>query len=67
MELQDIAAELRLQLRDHPYRTIAAMVGAGWILGRSLPLRDFLALAGLGARVAMAAVLEDAMADRARP
>lgn len=66
MDLQHIAAELRLELRDHPYWTIAAMVGVGWILGRSLPLRDFLTVAGLGARVAMEAALEDAMVDRAR-
>ena len=66
MDLQRIAEELRLQLREHPYWTIAAIVGLGWSLGRSLSLRDFLAVVGIGARVAMAATLEDAMSDRAR-
>ena len=67
MDLQRIAAELRLQLRERPYWTTAAIVGVGWIIGRSLPLRAVFAVAGIGARAAMAAALEGAISDRVRP
>ena len=67
MDPQRIAAELRTQLRERPYWTTAAIVGVGWILGRSLPLRAVLAVAGIGARAAMAAALEGAITDRVRP
>lgn len=67
MDPRRIAEELRLQLRERPYWTTAAIVGVGWILGRSLPLRAVLTVAGIGARVAMAAALEDVMTDRVRP
>ena len=57
MDPQRIAEELRSQLRERPYWTTAAIVGVGWILGRSLPLRAALAVASIGARAAMAAAL----------
>jgi len=67
MDPQRIAEELRSQLRERPYWTIATIVGVGWILGRSLPLRAALAVASIGARAAMAAALQDVISDRARP
>jgi hypothetical protein len=67
MDTQQITAELRAQLRDRPYWTTAAIVGVGWILGRSLPLRAVLAVASIGAQAAMAAALEGAVADHMRP
>ena len=67
MDPQRIAEELRTQLRERPYLTTAAFVGVGWILGRSLPLRALLAVAGIGARAAMVAALEDVVTDRVRP
>jgi len=66
MDPQRIAEELRTQLRERPYLTTAAFVGVGWILGRSLPLRAVLAVAGIGARAAMAGALEDVVSDRMR-
>lgn len=67
MDPQRIAEELRTQLRERPYSTTAMIVGVGWILGRSLPLRAVLAVAGIGARAVMAAALENAVSDRVRP
>jgi len=67
MDPQRIAKELRSQLRERPYWTTAAIVGVGWILGRSLPLRAVLVVAGIGARAAMAMALEDMISDRVRP
>ena len=67
MDPHRIAAELRSQLRERPYWTTAAIVGVGWILGRSLPLRAVFTLAGIGARAAMATALEDAIRGRVRP
>ena len=67
MDPQRIAEELRSQLGERPYWTIAAVVGVGWILGRSLPLRAALAVAGIGARAVMAAALEDVVSGRVRP
>ena len=67
MDPQRLLEELRSQLQEHPYATTAAFVGVGWILGRSLPLRAVLAVAGIGARAAMAAALEGAISDRMRP
>ena len=67
MDPQRIAEELRTQLRERPYWTTAAIVGVGWILGRSLPLRAVLAVAGIGARAALAAALEDVVGRRMRP
>lgn len=59
-------AELRQSFRDRPYWTTAAIVGVGWMLGRSLPLRAVIAVAGIGARAAVATALEDVVRDRAR-
>ena len=67
MNPQRIAQELRTQLRERPYWTTAALVGVGWILGRSLPLRAVLAVAGIGARAAMATAIEDVIGDHVRP
>ncbi len=67
MDPQRVVEELRTQLRERPYWTAAAIVGVGWILGRSLPLRAVLAVAGIGARTALAAALEGAVSDRMRP
>jgi hypothetical protein len=66
MDPQQIAEELRLQLRERPYWTTAAIVGVGWMLGRSFPLRAVLAAAGVGARAVMAVALEDVISDRMR-
>lgn len=66
MDPQRIAEELRSQLRERPYWTTGALVAVGWILGRSLPLRAVLAVAGIGARAAMAVALEDAVGERVR-
>lgn len=66
MDSLRIAKELRVQLRERPYWTTAAIVGVGWILGRSLPLRAVLAVASIGAQAAMAAALEDVVTDRVR-
>lgn len=67
MDPQRIAAELRSQLRARPYWTTAAIVGVGWVLGRTLPLRAVIAVAGIGARAAMVAALENVVIDRERP
>ncbi len=67
MDTQHLAEDLRTQLRERPYWTTAAIVGIGWILGRSLPLRAVLAVASIGAQAAMAAALEDVATDCMRP
>jgi len=67
MNSQRIAEELRSNLRERPYWTTAAIVGVGWILGRSLPLRAVLTVASIGARAAMVAAFEDAVTGRVRP
>jgi len=67
MDVQQIAEEVRSQLRERPYWTTAAIVGIGWVLGRSFPLRVVLAVAGIGARAVMAAALDDVVTDRVRP
>lgn len=64
METDELAAGLREQLRDRPYWTTAAFVGVGWILGRSLPLKVLLTVAGIGARAAVASALENVVRDR---
>ena len=64
MEPQAIVTSLRENLRERPYWTTAAFVGVGWILGRSLPLRAVLAVAGIGARAAVASALEDVVRQR---
>ena len=67
MDPRHLAEELRSQLHERPYWTTAAIVGVGWILGRSLPLRAVLAVAGIGVRAAMGAALEEVVSDRRRP
>lgn len=67
MDARDLAAELRRNFRERPYWTTAAFVGVGWILGRSLPLRALVAVAGIGARAAVATALEDIVRGRVRP
>jgi hypothetical protein len=64
MEASELAAELRTQFRERPYWTTAAFVGVGWILGRSLPLGALMTVAGIGARVAVATALENAVRGR---
>ena len=66
MEPQRLIADLRQNFRERPYWTTAAIVGVGWILGRSLPLRALIAVAGIGARAAVATALEDVVRDRVR-
>lgn len=67
MDAQHIAEELRTQLRERPYWTTAAIVGVGWILGRSLPLRAVLAVASIGVQAAMANAFEGVATDCVRP
>jgi hypothetical protein len=67
MDLQRVAAELCAQLRERPYWTTAAIVVVGWIVGRSLPLRAVAAMAGIGARAALAVALEDLVTHRSGP
>lgn len=64
METTEFASSLREQLRERPYWTTAAIVGVGWILGRSLPLGAVLTVAGIGARAAVASALENVVRDR---
>ena len=61
MELETLVDELIGQLRRRPYATLACVVGVGWLLGRSVPLRGVVALAGVGARAAMASTLDSAL------
>jgi hypothetical protein len=67
VDLQRLAAEVRSQVRERPYWTTAAFFGVGWILGRSrMPLRAVLAVAGIGARAAIAAAFEDVVFESMR-
>jgi hypothetical protein len=63
-EARALAAEFRRQLRERPYWTGIAVLGVGWVLGRSLPLRAMIALVGIGARAAASSALEDAVRTR---
>ena len=67
MTAQRVAEEFRSNLRERPYWTAAVIVGVGWLLGRSLPLRAVLTVASIGARAAMVAAFEDVVTDRVRP
>jgi len=67
MDRQHLLGDLREQLRERPYWTTAALVGVGWILGRSLPVRTLLALGGLGVRAAMGSAIEVAVRNQMRP
>lgn len=63
VELGAIEAELEEQLNEHPYVTLAAVAGIGWILGRKRPWGGLLALAGLGIRTALASAVESALRE----
>jgi hypothetical protein len=67
MDVESMRSELRKQFRERPYWTGAVFVGLGWVVGRTLPLRAVLAVAGLGARTALAAKLESAVLGQLRP
>ncbi|HTY16590.1 MAG TPA: hypothetical protein VMH82_02570 [Myxococcota bacterium] len=64
MTLQRFGADLRQQMHDRPYLTMAACVGVGWMLGRALPLRALVAVGGLAARAAAASAVEGAVRNR---
>jgi hypothetical protein len=64
MDTQRLTDELVSQLRTRPYGTLAVLFSVGWILGRSLPLRAVLAMAGIGARAAMTVAIEDVARPR---
>jgi hypothetical protein len=66
MDTQRFTKELISHLRERPYATLAALVGVGWVLGRAVPLRAVLAMAGVGARTAMTVALEDVARPRTR-
>ena len=61
MELESVVDELSQQLRARPYMTLACLVGVGWLLGRSVPMRGMVALAGVGARAALPGALGSAL------
>jgi hypothetical protein len=60
LDPERVFAELEQELRARPYRTLAGLVGAGWLLGRVVSTPALLALAGVGVRVALATVLVEA-------
>jgi hypothetical protein len=64
MDPQALAGDLRAQLRARPYATLIGAAGVGWMLGRSFSLRAWVALAGIGARSAVARALEGAVRER---
>ena len=66
MDTQAVIGELTDQLQERPYLTLAGLVGVGWILGRSVPLRALFAVAGVGARAAVAGTVERTVRDRMR-
>jgi len=66
MPLRRLEAELRRQLRERPYWTSAMVFGVGWLVGRTLPARALFAVAGLGARTALLAGVENAVLDQLR-
>jgi hypothetical protein len=61
-----LGAELVGQLQERPYLTLASLVGVGWILGRGVPLRALFAIAGVGARAAVATAVERSVRDHLR-
>lgn len=61
MELESVVDELSQQLRARPYTTLACLIGVGWLLGRSVPMRGMVALAGVGARAALTNALDSAL------
>jgi hypothetical protein len=42
------------------------LVGMGWVVGRTLPLRVLFAVAGFGARTALLSTIENTMLDQMR-
>lgn len=66
MELEKLVDELIGQLRRRPYATLACVLGVGWLVGRTLPLRGVVALAGVGARAALASTLDNAVRGSVR-
>lgn len=66
MPMRRLETELRRQLRDRPYWTSAMVFGVGWLVGRTLPMRVLFAVAGLGARSALLATVENAVLDQLR-
>ena len=64
MDIQRLKGDLVSQLRARPYGTLALLVSVGWVLGRTLPLRAVLAMAGVGARAAMTVAIEDVARPR---
>jgi hypothetical protein len=66
VDTQAVLAELSDQLQERPYMTLAGLIGVGWILGRSVPLRALFAVAGVGARAAVAGTVERTVRDRMR-
>jgi hypothetical protein len=67
MDIQRLKADLVSQLRARPYGTLGLLVSVGWVLGRTVPLRAVLALAGVGARAAMTVAIEDVARPRSAP
>lgn len=67
IRLDQLQGELQRQLRERPYWTSAVLVGMGWVVGRTLPLRALFAVAGFGARTALLSTLESAVLDQIRP
>jgi hypothetical protein len=65
MDTQRLKTELVRQLRARPYWTTAGVFCVGWVLGRTLPLRAVLAMAGIGARAAVAVAIEEVARPRA--
>lgn len=66
MSLERFEAELRRQLRERPYWTSAMAFGVGWFIGRTLPAGALIAVAGLGARTALLASVENAVLGQLR-
>lgn len=66
-KLESVVDELIQQLRARPYMTLACVLGVGWLLGRSVPVRGMVALAGVGARAALTGALDNALRGGVRP
>ena len=65
--LRSLETELRRQLRERPYWTTGMLVGVGWIVGRTLPVRVLFSLAAFGARTVLFTSVESAVMDQIRP
>jgi hypothetical protein len=64
MNIQRLKTDLVSELRARPYGTLSLLISVGWVLGRTVPLRAVLALAGVGARAAMTVAIEDVARPR---